>query len=57
LCNFFHSPVWLLPLGAPKNIIFKLSGLKFDLTIVHSMPCGKVQFIFPTFFLISVFAA
>jgi hypothetical protein len=33
--------------------IFRLSGLKFDLTIPNSMPCEKVNFVFPAFCLIS----
>jgi hypothetical protein len=34
--------------------MFRLNGLKFNLTIPHSMPCEKVNFVFLAFCLISV---
>jgi hypothetical protein len=34
--------------------MFRLNGLKIDFTIPHSMPCEKVNFVFPAFLLISV---
>jgi hypothetical protein len=53
--NFFHSRVTCFLLGTVNNKIFKLDGLKFDLTIPHSMPCGKGNFVFPAFFVLFLY--
>jgi hypothetical protein len=45
--KFLHSPVTSFLLGTPSNKIFRLNRLKFDLTIPLSMPCEKVNLVFP----------
>jgi hypothetical protein len=40
--NFLHPPVTSFLLGTSRNILYKLSGLQFDLSIPHAMAYEKV---------------